>query len=68
MVRAWFEDDQQVPLGRYLPLEYFLFYEMHMGGCGGYFTPSHGSMYGVAGASLGIGFGKKKSFLFLVKS
>ena len=57
--------DQLVPQSRYLCPSYFMFYEMHMGGCGGYFTSSHGVNYNIQGAALGLGFSKKITPIFL---
>ena len=56
-MRAWFIHDEKIPANRYLRPEDFFFYEMHCGGCGGYFTSSHGIKYGVQAATLGLGFG-----------
>ena len=50
---------QIIPESRYLCPNYFMSYEMSMGGrYGGYFTSSHGRNYNIQGAALGLGFGK----------
>ena len=50
---------QIIPKSRYLCPNYFMSYEMSMGGrYGGYFTSSHGRNYKIQGAALGLGFGK----------
>ena len=50
-------NDEIIPASRYIREDDFFFYEMHMGGCGGYITSTLGDKYGVRGATLGLGFG-----------
>ena len=68
-VRAWFLRALLIPETRYLNPNYFIFYEMSMGGagkCGGYFTSRHGRNYNIRGAALGLGFGKRMIHRLLI--
>jgi hypothetical protein len=56
LMRKWIEEsgDNTLPI----PSEYFRFFEMHMGGCGGYVVPKFSTLSDIVGAVPGFRFGK----------
>lgn len=55
LMHDWITHATAVPKSRYLPPEFYLFFEMHMGGCGGYAIPPT-IIHDVQGAALGLRF------------
>jgi hypothetical protein len=55
-MRKWIEVSTAYTLP--IPSEYFRFFEMHMGGCGGYVVPKFSTFSDIVGAVPGFRFGK----------
>ena len=58
MMTKWLDDAVPVNSYKKLPDSYFLQFEMHLGGCGGYMVSGYKTLNDVDGASLGMRFGK----------
>ncbi|XP_048743671.2 uncharacterized protein LOC125657080 isoform X2 [Ostrea edulis] len=56
LMKKWIDVGIPVNRANYLPEAYFLQFEMHMGGCGGYVVSGYNSLANVGGASLGMRF------------
>ncbi|KAL4225509.1 biological adhesion [Mactra antiquata] len=54
MQHNWADRATAIPTSKYLPNDFFSFFELHFGGCGAYGTPQHIPL--VAGAALGLRF------------
>ncbi|XP_021338898.1 uncharacterized protein LOC110440259 [Mizuhopecten yessoensis] len=55
LMHDWITHAHDIPKPRYLPPEFFFFFELHMGGCGGYAIPPT-IIHDVQGAALGLRF------------
>ncbi|XP_033751827.1 protocadherin Fat 4-like [Pecten maximus] len=55
LMHDWVTHGTAVPSSRYLPQEFYFFFELHMGGCGGYAIPPT-IIHDVQGAALGLRF------------
>lgn len=53
-MRRWIDVSKEYSLP--IPAEYFRFFEMHMGGCGGYVVPNYGTLSDIVGAVPGFRF------------
>jgi len=65
LMHEWVTHANTVPTSKYLPAGFYFFFEMHMGGCGGYVIPN--LLKGVQGAALGLRFGKDISVVILIR-
>ena len=54
---SWLSNTQGVDESRYLPEDFFMDYEMRMGGCEGYITTFQGVKLGIDGLAVGLGRG-----------
>ncbi|XP_060079335.1 uncharacterized protein LOC132558754 [Ylistrum balloti] len=55
LMHDWVTHARDVPKASYLPAEFYFFFELHMGGCGGYAIPPT-IIHDVRGAALGLRF------------
>ena len=54
----WYLYAQPVATTRHLPPEYFMDYELRMGGAGGFATSFDGErLFGISGATVGFAYG-----------
>lgn len=58
MMKTWLDAGVPVDSARQLPKSYFLQFEMHFGGCGGYAINGYNTLANIEGAALGMRFGK----------
>lgn len=58
MMKTWLDAGVPVDSARQLPKSYFLRFEMHFGGCGGYAINGYNTLANIEGAALGMRFGK----------
>ena len=55
-MRKWI--DESTEYTPRMPSDFFRFFEMHMGGCGGYVVPKYSTFSDIAGAVPGFRFGR----------
>ena len=56
---VWYLNNQPIAQERRLPEEFFMEYEMRMGGCEGYSTSLYSkSLLGIMGVTVGLGYGR----------
>ncbi|XP_062585831.1 uncharacterized protein LOC134247494, partial [Saccostrea cucullata] len=56
LMKKWIDIGVPVNRANQLPQSYFLQFEMHMGGCGGYVVSGYNTLASIRGASLGMRF------------
>lgn len=56
LMKTWLDVGVQVDSVRELPKSYFMLFEMHFGGCGGYAINGYKSLANIKGAALGMRF------------
>lgn len=57
LMKTWLDVGVQVDPARHLPKSYFMQFEMHFGGCGGYAVNGYNTLANIKGAALGMRFG-----------
>ena len=62
-MRNWIDVSTRYSLP--IPDDYFRFFEMHMGGCGGYVVPNYGTLSDIVGAVPGFRFGESLISLWI---
>lgn len=56
-MKTWLDVGVQVDPARHLPKSYFMQFEMHFGGGGGYAVNGYNTLANIKGAALGMRFG-----------
>eukprot|EP00105_Crassostrea_gigas_P042526 XP_019926674.1 PREDICTED: uncharacterized protein LOC105337497 [Crassostrea gigas] len=56
LMKSWLDAGVQVDPARHLPKSYFMQFEMHFGGCGGYAINGYSTLANIQGAALGMRF------------
>ena len=56
-MKSWLDAGVQVDPARHLPKSYFMQFEMHFGGGGGYAINGYNTLANIQGAALGMRFG-----------